>query len=84
LHGRSSGERAGITDRRRIDQFQAYLQDFWNKALEFKRQGIGAELAARRIDMTRHQANFSEIQMAGVDVRAMLRAYERIDELGLK
>jgi cyclase len=78
------GHGEAFTDRQRIDHFKAYLQDFWNKALAFKRQGVSAEQAAQRIDMTSHRGNFPEIQSAGVDARAMIRAYERIDELGLR
>lgn len=75
------GHGDAFTEKQRIDHFQAYLRDFWTKASEFKRQGVSAEQAAPRIDMTNHRSNFPAIQSAGVDVRSMLRAYERIDEI---
>jgi glyoxylase-like metal-dependent hydrolase (beta-lactamase superfamily II) len=75
------GHGAAFTDRQQIDHFQAYLRDFWSKTSEFKRQGVPAEQAAQRIDMTNHKGNFASIQAPGVDVRAMQRAYARLDEL---
>jgi glyoxylase-like metal-dependent hydrolase (beta-lactamase superfamily II) len=75
------GHGPAFTDRQRIDFFQAYLRDFWAKAQDFKRQGVSAEDAARRLDMTNHRQNYPGIQGPGIDARAMLRAYERVDEL---
>ncbi len=75
------GHGEAFTEKQRIDNFQAYLRDFWNKASEFKRQSLPAEQAAQRIDMTNHRPNFPNIQAPGVDARAMLRAYERMDEI---
>ena len=74
------GHGAAFTDRQRIDNFQSYLRDFWSKATALKKQGVTAEDAAKRIDMTNHQANFANIRGPGVDVRAMQRAYARLDE----
>jgi glyoxylase-like metal-dependent hydrolase (beta-lactamase superfamily II) len=75
------GHGAAFTERQRIDNFQAYLRDFWAKASQFKSQGVSAEDAARRIDMTNHRQNYPAIQGPGIDVRAMLRAYERMEEI---
>lgn len=75
------GHGAAFTDRERIDGFQVYLRDFWEKANELRRQGLSAEEAAERIDMTNHSENYPNLQEPGIDMRVMLRAYERMEEL---
>ena len=74
------GHGASFTGTQKIDNFQDYLRDFWTKATALRSQGLSAEQAAERIDMTNHRANYGNLRGPGVDVREMLRAYERMDE----
>jgi glyoxylase-like metal-dependent hydrolase (beta-lactamase superfamily II) len=69
-----------FTGKERIDYVQAYLRDLWTKAMDLKGQGVSAEDAAKRIDMTSHKPRFPQIQAAGVDPRAVLRIFELTDE----
>ncbi len=64
----------------RIGFAQAYMRDLWTQAGELKRQGVSAEDAAKRIDLTAHKANFPQIAAVGADGRAVARIYEVIDE----
>jgi cyclase len=68
-----------FTDKQRVRNYQAYLRDLWTQAGELKKQGVAAEEAAKRVDLTAHKGNFPNIQAPGVDVRAMVRIYDVID-----
>jgi glyoxylase-like metal-dependent hydrolase (beta-lactamase superfamily II) len=68
-----------FTGKAKIDQFQAYLRDVWSQVTALKKQGVPAEEAAKRVDMTAHQAAFPQIQGPGVDARAVVRMYEVMD-----
>ena len=63
----------------RISQFQAYLNDLWEAAEELHAQGVSVEEAAQRIDMRKHREAYPVFGV-GVDVRAVRRIYERIEE----
>ncbi len=63
-----------------IDHFQAYLRDLWEKTAAMKGQGVSADDAATRIDMTNHRANYAQINAPGVDPRAIRRIYQLLDE----
>ena len=65
-----------ITQRQRIDHFQAYLTDFWGKVVALHRAGVSAEDAAQRIDMRSHATNYPTIRAPGVDIDGVRRAYE--------
>jgi glyoxylase-like metal-dependent hydrolase (beta-lactamase superfamily II) len=72
------------TGKARIDYFQSYLRDIWNQVMALKKQGVPADEAAKRVDMTAHQEFFSQIQAPGVDPRAVQRMYEVMDEKGIR
>lgn len=74
------GDGDPFEDRSRIDHFQAYLRDFWEKAKTMHAAGIPAEKAALQIDMTAHKPRFPSITGPGVNLHAVLRAYELIEE----
>ena len=63
-----------------IDNFQAYLRDFWPAVVEMHDNGVPAEEAAATIDMTAHAANFPQIQGPGADPRAINRIYQLLEE----
>jgi len=72
------GHGEAFTDKAKIDYFQAYLRDVWRDVGELKRQGVSAEEAAKRADLTKHKGNLP-IQGPGVPLIAATRIYELLD-----
>jgi cyclase len=68
-----------VTDRARIDHFQAYLRDLWAQIEALHEAGVPAREAAGRIDMRKHSENYPQIRSIGVDLDPVERAYELID-----
>ncbi len=75
------GHGDAFTDRSKIDYFQAYLRDVWTEVTRLKQQGVSAEEAAKRADLTRHKDHFP-IQGPGVPLIAVARIYDVIDRAG--
>jgi hypothetical protein len=73
------GHGAAFTDRVKIDYFQAYLRDVWSEVSRLKLQGVSAEEAAKRADLTKHRPNFPTIQGPGIPAIAATRIYELLD-----
>jgi cyclase len=73
------GHGDAFTDRAKIDYFQAYLRDVWTEVTRLKQQGVPAEEAARRADLTRHKEHFPNIQGPGIPAIAATRIYELIE-----
>ena len=67
-------------DKGLITAYQAYLNDFVGQAGKLKAQGVSAEDAAKRIDLTAHAKAFPQIEGPGVELRGVRRAYAWIDE----
>jgi cyclase len=63
-----------------ITAFQGYLRDFTKQAAELRRQGVPADAAAQRVDLTAYRGSFPQIQGPGVELRGMQRMYQWIDE----
>jgi glyoxylase-like metal-dependent hydrolase (beta-lactamase superfamily II) len=59
----------------RISAFQDYLRDFIAQAKALKAQGLTAEQAAKKIDLTKHSKEFPQIREVGVDEAATRRFY---------
>ncbi len=76
------GHGEAFTDRVKIDYFQAYLRDVWSEVGKMKQQGVSAEEAARRIDLTRHREHIPAIQGPGVPLIGVTRIYELLDGAG--
>jgi hypothetical protein len=55
---------------------EPYLEDFWAQVVRLHEAGIGAEEAAARIDMRGQAVNYPTIRSAGVNLDAVLGAYE--------
>ena len=72
------GHGEAFTDKAKIDYFQAYLRDVWTEVGRLKQQGVSAEEAAKRADMTRHKGNLP-IQAPGVPLLGVQRVYELLD-----
>ena len=73
------GHGEAFTDKAKIGYFQDYLRDVWAEVGRLKRQGVSAEDAAKRADMTKHKAHFPNIQGPGVPLIAATRIYELLD-----
>jgi cyclase len=73
------GHGEAFTDRAKIDYFQAYLRDVWTEVSRLKQQGVSAEEAAKRADLTKHKEHFPTITAPGVPLIAVTRIYELLD-----
>jgi glyoxylase-like metal-dependent hydrolase (beta-lactamase superfamily II) len=73
------GHGEAFTDKAKIDYFQAYLRDVWNQVTRLKQQGVSAEDAAKRADLTSHKDHFPTITAPGVPLIAVNRIYELLD-----
>jgi cyclase len=76
------GHGEAFTDKAKIDYFQAYLRDVWTEVGRLKQQGVSAEEAAKRADLTKHRDHFPGIQGPGVPLIAVTRIYELLDAGG--
>jgi cyclase len=74
------GHGNAFTDKTKIDAYQAYLRDVWTEVSRLKQQGVSAEEASKRADLTKHKANFPNIQGPGVPLIGVTRIYEVIDK----
>jgi glyoxylase-like metal-dependent hydrolase (beta-lactamase superfamily II) len=72
------GHGDAFTDRAKIDYFQAYLRDVWTEVSRLKQQGVSAEEASRRADLTKHKEHFPNIQGPGVPLLGVTRIYDLI------
>ncbi|MEO8257573.1 MAG: MBL fold metallo-hydrolase [Acidobacteriota bacterium] len=78
------GHGEAFTDKAKIDYFQAYLRDVWTQVSRFKQQGVAAEEAAKRADLTGHKEHFPSIQGPGVPIIAVTRIYELLERGGAR
>jgi cyclase len=72
------GHGDAFTDKAKIDYFQAYLRDVWGEVSRLKKEGVSADEAAKRADLTKHKDHFP-IQGPGVPPIAATRIYELVD-----
>jgi glyoxylase-like metal-dependent hydrolase (beta-lactamase superfamily II) len=64
----------------RITAFQDYLRDLLAQTNALRRQGLSADAAAARVDLTRHAATFPQIRGVGVDTAITRRIYRLSDD----
>lgn len=69
------GHGAPLRERKQIDDFQDYLREFWRQASALRAQGVTAQQAAERMDLSKFSAQYGA-RVARPDPRAVLRAYE--------
>lgn len=69
------GHGAPFRERKQIDDFQNYLRDFWRQASALRAQGLTAEQATARMDMSKYAPQYGQ-RVGRPDARAVLRAYE--------
>jgi glyoxylase-like metal-dependent hydrolase (beta-lactamase superfamily II) len=67
-------------DKGQITAFQSYLKDLTAQVANLRSQGVTADEAARRVDLTSHKKDFPDIQGAGADLRGVRRIYQWMDE----
>src|SRR5436190_4828518 len=63
-----------------ITAFQGYLRDLMKQGSDLRRQGMNAETAAQRVDLTAYQRSFPQIQGRGAELRGVRRLYAWMDE----
>ena len=72
------GHGEALTDKAKIDYFQAYLRDVWSEVSKLKQQGVSAEEASKRADLTKHKDHLP-IQGPGVPLIGVQRIYTLLD-----
>jgi len=73
------GHGEAFSGKEKITAYQAYLRDIWSQVGKLKQQGVPAEDAAKRVDLTAHKTQFPNIQGPGADIRWVSRIYEVMD-----
>ena len=63
----------------KIDAFQKYLRDVITQATAMKKQGLSADEAAQKIDVTAYKNEFASIRGVGVDPAGVRRIYQLAD-----
>lgn len=74
------GHGAPFKDKGLITAFQGYLRDLVKQGGELRKQGVPAETAAQRVDLTVYKKSFPQIQGPGADIRGVRRLYAWMDE----
>ncbi len=62
-------------EREQIDLYQRYLRDLWAQVADLRAEGLSAEDAAGRVDMSAFEAEYGS-RVRNVDPRAVVRIYE--------
>ncbi len=78
------GHGAPFSDKGLITAFQGYLSDITKKVADLRAQGLTADQAATRVDLTSHAKDFPQITGPGADARGVRRIYAWMDERGKK
>lgn len=69
------GHGEAFREKEKIDYFQAYLADLWEKISAAHAAGVSIEEAAATIDMTNHSEHYPSITGPGVNPHAVARVY---------
>ena len=67
-----------------ITAFQGYLRDLMKQGADLREQGVTAEDAAQRVDLTAYRSSFPQIQGRGAELRGVKRLYAWMDEQSKK
>ena len=76
------GHGAPFKDKGLITAYQNYLTDLTRQGAALKKQGVSADDAAQRLDLTAYKTAFPSIQGPGADLRGVRRLYEWLTEHG--
>ena len=74
------GHGTPFKDKGLITAFQGYLRDLVKQGTELRRQGVDADAAAQRVNLTAYKASFAQIQGPGADIRGVRRLYQWLGE----
>jgi cyclase len=64
----------------KITAFQAYLRDVLQQSLAFKKQGLTADDAAQKINVSAHLVEFPSARPVGIDAAGVRRIYQLADK----
>ncbi|HEY6341734.1 MAG TPA: MBL fold metallo-hydrolase [Bryobacteraceae bacterium] len=74
------GHGTPFKDKAHITAFQSYLTDITRQVTDLRKQGVSADDAAKRVDLTSHAKDFPQIQGPGADLRGVRHIYAWLDE----
>jgi len=63
-----------------ITAYQSYLKDLMSQIATLRKQGLSADQAAQKVDLTSHKADFPQLQGPGAELRGIRRMYAWMDE----
>ena len=63
----------------KIEAFQNYLRDVITQVTALRKQGLSAEAAAPKVDVTKYASELPSIRGVGIDVAAVRRIYQLAD-----
>ncbi len=69
------GHGTPFRQRKQIDDLQRYLRDLWKQVANLRVEGLSAEEAVARVDLSAHQSVYGA-RVKSVDPRAVVRIYE--------
>ena len=73
------GHGTPFKDKGLITAYQGYLRDLMKQVTDLRKQGVPAETAAQKVDLTAYKTSFPQIQGPGADIRGVRRLYEWMD-----
>ena len=68
-----------FTGKAKIDAFQRYLRDVITQAAALRKNGMSADAAAQKMDLTAHSKDFPQIRAVGIDPSGVRRLYALAD-----
>ena len=78
------GHGVPFKDKNLITAFQGYLRDLMKQAADLRKQGMSADQAAQKVDLTAYKDSFPNILGPGAELRGVRRLYQWMDEKGKK
>jgi len=73
------GHGEAFTDRNKIDYYQGYLRDAWNQVSKLKQQGVSADDAVKRVDLSGHRDHYAPNANLSVPLIGVQRMYSLLD-----
>jgi cyclase len=73
------GHGSAFTGKDKVASFKSVLADLWTQTNQLHGQGVSAEDAAARVDLTVHSDAYPEIEGIGANALAVQRIYELLD-----
>ena len=78
------GHGVPFKDKNLITAFQSYLRDLMKQVEDLRKQGMSADQAAQKVDLTTYKNAFPNIQGPGAELRGVRRLYQWMDEKAKK